>query len=403
MAHSLLIFANNSNLREASRAHCQEMLIRLNQLNLSLESLPKQAQQDLARIILGTEPEMSTTDIAECINALQPSLLTCKKWLILCMIYYLRGKYIVANSFREKSLALAAEAVVTASISPPVSWKNSLAAAIEKNLIKEHRDLSTFLQRFNASPAESESWHDFFGLIEGIRSPHTLVQPIDDESYSAYLDDKSVALVVPSKPSHREAICIDNNDIVIRFNHSHHQKGTDPVFKGMRTNASNFNGTHAESFFKEGTSTIPAELDWVSFKSSQHADHARSLNPTKHCRTLKNFNRFTFFGTFNALPIAILDLLSCNNRIKITVFHADLFLTVDKYENYYPSTHAWADTSIIDSYRNTIAHHDPVLQYRFLSKLWQQGRISGDSVFQGIMNQGLLHYLGNMEDIYGVL
>jgi hypothetical protein len=281
---------------------------------------------------------------------------------------------------------------------PPISWSNSIGAALEGGECSCHEALGLILQKANLKGHEAAKWHLLLSVLNGEQVSESELAAFDKTGYSEFVKSKNIVIVGPAPTEAQDAGEIDSSDVVIRLNHSFSGKGTDSVHKGLRTNVSCFNGEQATAFIEQQKSILPTEIDWACFKGDKWTLHIEARNTTKKCRSLVRFDGMRFHGTYNMVPLVSLDLaaLSCS---AVKIFHTDLMLTISRVKGYYPESFSRDDKMRFVFLRGSISH-DPVLQYRTLHRLWQNKKIQGDQRFEEVMKMGLDGYLRELELVY---
>ena len=328
-------------------------------------------------------------------------LLPCRQWLNLHELCCFRGKYTLAQIFREKARQLAIKPVFGKEFEPPISWENTIGAAIEGGECHRSEQLAQLLERAGITGDVANKWQLYLAVLNGQGISHQWVKQFDASDFAGYLTGKTIAIVGPAPTEALDAEDIDRHDLVVRLNHSYEGKGTDPKHKGLRTDITCFNGEQALNFMVEREGLLPSEVTWACFKSPDLISHAKDKNNGKNARSLITFYQQQFHGDFNMMPIVALDLWLFNAR-SIKVYHTDLMLTAGRQKGYYPSSFNRSDdiASMRQVFRRGSIVHDPIQQYRTLNRLWFNKRITGDPRFIDVMQMGLDGYLCELERVY---
>ena len=100
------------------------------------------------------------------------------------------------------------------------------------------------------------------------------------------------------------------------------------------------------------------------------------------------------------IPIVMLDFALFNPKA-IKIYHSDLMLTVFRQKGYYPESFDY-ERRMLELFLAGSMTHDPIQQYRILSKLYSNRRILGDSRFCEVMEMGLENYLLELEKVYAL-
>lgn len=326
-------------------------------------------------------------------------ILPCRQWLNLHEMCCFRGRYTLAQIFREKARQLAIEPLERKDVKPPISWENTIGAAIEGGECHRSGHLAQLLQRGRITGDVASKWQLYLAALKGQDISRESVKRFDNSDFSDYLIGKSIAIVGPARTNAQDAEEIDSHDLVVRLNHSYEGKGTDLKYKGLRTDITCFNGEQGENFMRERDGLLPSEVTWGCFKEPSSISDVKEKN--KNARAHIIFYRPQFHGSYNMIPIVVLDLaIFAADSLKI--YHTDLMLTVGRQKGYYPAKFNRSDdiVSMQQTFRTSSIVHDPIQQYRTLNRLWSNGKITGDARFVEVMKIGLDAYLFELERVY---
>jgi hypothetical protein len=382
---------------------------RLTWFGISFGQLPDEQKRDL--YVVFADLPMQTgryEELKQQMEQIPADSLTCRQWLILHEMCCFCRKYTLAQIFREKARMLAIEPMKGDEVKPPISWENTIGAAIEGEECHSREELDHLLARAVITGDVANKWHLYMAVLAGQKIPSEWVKSFDGSDFANYLAGKSIAIVGPAPTEALDAEEIDSHDIVVRLNHSFEGKGTDPEHKGLRTDISCFNGEQAESFMNERNGIMPREISWGCFKSPiwrltcDVLRYVKEANTDKQARAHITFHHPQFHGSFNMIPIVALDL-SLFNAKSIKIYHTDLMLTVARQKGYYPESFNIPPEDIERmkrNFRSISVQHDPIQQYRILHKLWRTKKITGDARFVEVMGVGLDAYLCELERMY---
>jgi hypothetical protein len=285
---------------------------------------------------------------------------------------------------------------------PPISWENTIGAAIEGGECRRLEDLDQLLSRAGITGDDSRIWRLYLAVLNGQDIPREWVQHFDRSDFADYLAGKTIAIVGPAPTEALDAEEIDRHDLVVRLNHSYEGKGTDPKHKGLRTDIACFNGEQGYNFLHEHNGLLPKDVTWGVFKSSAAASHVQEKNADKHARSFTRLCRQScFHGSLNMIPIVALDL-ALFSASSLKVYHADLMLSVARQKGYYPESFNRPNdlVGMQHVFRRSSIVHDPIQQYRILNSLWRNKKITGDARFVEVMKMGLSNYLVALELVY---
>lgn len=328
--------------------------------------------------------------------------LACRQWLYLHEICCFRGKYTLAQIFREKARMLAIAPMNGDEIKPPISWGNTIRAAIEGGECHNQTELDQLLARAKITGDVANKLRLYIAILAGQKIPLEWVEGFDDSGFADYLDGKSIAIVGPTPTGALDGEEIDSHDIVVRLTYSFEGKGTDPHHKGLRTNITCFSGVHARNFMNEHNAILPRDISWACFKTRGMARHVREANSDKQVRDHITFFQPVFHGLFNLMPTVALDLALFNTK-SIKIYHTDLMLTIARQKGYNPKSFNMPSEDIEGmkkNFRRSSILHDPILQYRTFHKLWSTKKITGDTRFVEVMEMGLDAFLSELERVY---
>lgn len=329
-------------------------------------------------------------------------LLPCRQWLNLHEMCCFRGKYTLAQIFREKARMLAIKPLDGTEFEPSISWENTIGAAIEGGECHRSEQLAQLLQRAGITGDVASKWQLYLAVLNGQDISREWVKQFDASDFSSYLAGKSIAIVGPAPTEVLDAEDIDGHDLVVRLNHSYEGKGIDAKHKGLRTDITCFNGEQADNFMAEREGLLPSEVTWGCFKSPGVVSSVREKNNEKYARAHITFHQPKFHGDYNMIPVVALDFaLFTAETLKI--YHTDLMLTVVRQNGYFPASFNRSNdiASMQQTFRSVISIvHDPIQQYRTLNSLWRNEKIVGDARFVEVMEMGLDAYLCELERVY---
>lgn len=372
---------------------------KLMKLGVNFDNLPNSLKNDLLLLFGNTSfTETQYNDLKIKLNNISYNSLSCRQWLNLCEMSCFNGKFTLAKIFRDKALDLAVSPFKYKNIAPPINWLNSISAAIEKGIFKEHSELDAALKKHRINKKLTYEFNKYFSLINDKIVESKWHNDPKYNDYSAYLNNKTIALVGPAAIKDKYALEIDSNNIVCRLNYSYSGKGTDSISKGLKTDITIFNGQNANSFLKNFNGILADELSWSCFKGNRMAKLIQKKNNHKRVRALTTmFDDIIFHGSLNLIPIAAMDFAQFNPS-KIKIYHTDLMLTVLRQKGYDSNSYNLNDKKL--EFKKSSVTHDPIVQFFILNRLWENHKITGDNKFNNIMKKGLDSYLQQLEFIY---
>jgi len=374
---------------------------RLRWLGINIGGLKPSIRRDIFSVLSGQYLVQELRSLEDRLENIAPSDLPCEQWLVLHNLFCFRGLYVIAQTCREHARKIAILPFFQHDARPPISWINSIAAALEGGECNDHSMLDSILEKAKIMGPKAAKWHLLLSVLNGERVLESKLAKLDNSGFSEFIKSKNVALVGPVPTQVDDALNIDSNDVVIRLNHSFSGKGTDSIHKGLRTDVSYFNGGQTKAITKLSNGILPPEISWGCFKFKDQALEIQQLNVDKKCRAFGEFNGMTFYGSYNMVPLAALDLtmFDCHS---VKIFHVDMMLTASRYQGYYPrnSISYRKDGDTKQRFLRGSIVHCPVLQYRTLHRLWENKKIYGDKSFQKVMAMGLNEYLKELEQVY---
>jgi hypothetical protein len=234
----------------------------------------------------------------------------------------------------------------------------------------------------------------------------------DDIIFGKQIKGKKIAVVGPAKTEAFDAANIDSYDLVVRCNYKEKGVGVDPEVKGLRCDLTYLNFEQARAFRLQKKVNWPDNISWVICKSKNSAkkvhekicnsldalNYPVSLRP--QARSIENLRNALFMNTFNAFSNITMDLLRFQPD-EIKIFHADMMLTVDRNDGYYPAEWGRDNKKKKVFLEFSSRSHDPVIQYWLLHTLFKTGKIKGDKRFEEVMMLGEREYMIQLQSIYG--
>ena len=376
---------------------------RLSWHGINFRKLPAHHKQDLYALFADKPLQPDLYDeLKQQMLQVPRELLPCRQWLNLHEMCCFRGRYTLAQIFREKARQLAIKPLDGKEFEPPISWENTIGAVIEGGECHRPEQLAQLLKRAGITGDVASKWQLYLAVLNGQDISREWVKQFDASDFSGYLSGKSIAIVGPAPTEALDAEEIDSHDLVVRLNHSYEGKGTDPKHKGMRTDVTCFNGQSTKNFMVEREGLLPSEVSWGCFKSPHLISNIKDKNKDKNARAHITFYQPQFHGGYNMVPIVAIDFALFTAK-SLKVYHTDLMLTITRQKGYYPeSSNRPSDevTSMQKIFRRGSITHDPIQQYRTLNSLWRNEKITGDARFVEVMKMGLDAYLVELERVY---
>ena len=234
---------------------------RLSWLGISFRQLTAHHKQDLYALFADQPLQSDRYDeLKQQMLEVPVELLPCRQWLSLHEMCCFRVRYTLAQIFREKARQLAIRPLAGKDVKPPISWENTIGAAIEGGECNRSEHLAQLLKRAGITGEVASKWQLYLAVLNGQDISREWVKRFDKSDFGDYLVGKSIAIVGPAPTEALDAEEIDNHDLVVRLNHSYEGKGTDLRHKGLRTDITCFNGKAAENFMSETGGLLPSEV-----------------------------------------------------------------------------------------------------------------------------------------------
>ena len=228
-------------------------------------------------------------------------------------------------------------------------------------------------------------------LLNKINNNHVVSEDVAiDKDYLSLIKGKRIAIVGPSQSSIRSGKEIDGFDLVIRFNYKGGSLSLSSKYIGSRTDISYLNGANTWDLENRQKDVPIRGLRAVVFKVPTNTN----LSGYECARQmLLPLERCMLDNSPYALPNVISDLL-IYQPLEIKIFNIDMFLTGERDSSYgVMSKEYWKE-----SYPK--AGHDPYSQYAYIQHLYNLGLINGDSVFNDIMDVGIIKYMRSLQSNY---
>ncbi len=286
---------------------------------------------------------------------------------------------------------------------------------VKPNSYHHLKALGTLLEMRNWSLLKIEidkigAWHSedkyLFEFLYAIASDPAKLEELRAASIKSGLDrnffnfnsNRTIAYVGPAKTENQDGLEIEKFDVVVRANHKYRKDAINFLVKGSRCEISYYNGLQSRHLASV-SEALPAEIRFANAVETNF-QYLKKLpkQPLLQLRTPRNHRSLLMQGSFHSMPNAILDLLKCYPK-KIKIFHADLMLTVSRFEGY--KAHAEKEAEHARIFIDTMKNHDPVAQFSFLEIAYKSGLLEGDSMFQRVMELGEEKYMQALQAVYG--
>ena len=215
----------------------------------------------------------------------------------------------------------------------------------------------------------------------------------------------SIAFVGPAVSPSDNSGDIDSHDVVVRCGYS----GLDsiPNRTGMRTDVAFYAGHKIRGLFSTGKLDALRDLRLVIVKHRSDYELLRRSGFDEECVQTSIGGGLLFYATApNAGIEAILNCLYLGAK-QVKVYNTDLFLS-DSYPSGYITNKSILPNAIstysvpkMDMCVSFGSGHHPAAQFRFYKRMYEMGKVSGDPVFDEIMNMELVDYLRRLDLLYG--
>ena len=341
------------------------------------------------------EEEKNKKILINQINNLPSNSTEFHSWLRLRDLFYLKSKIILGGICRKKAV----ESTLKSKVGFFLSKKDKARSRLDKTLnVKNIQDyLNNNKLEYNFDKRVYRKFMNSVHQIKYENSSYTLKK--NEKKYFEILENKNVAIVGPSYTEKSDGAEIDSFDLVLRLNHISQNEELDIHKKGSRTDITYINGLIFSDVFEKKIK-ISNQIKYIIIKSNNlnKIRKFQSSNPDLIIKQIDNYNFFSYYSSFNLLPLVLLDLLETNlNKIKI--FHSDLFLKKrdPRYlTDYFPNNMSEKNKKQLSSFLN----HDPLCQHEYLKKLYENEKVFGDKIFDKIMKLNTHDYLEKLENNY---
>lgn len=314
---------------------------------------------------------------------LSPNLLLRQEWIVLYEILCVAGLYESAYYVRKNS-TLADQKFSNRQSSPIQGLPKQIEADVKLN-----KSLFKRLVEVNFESDVRAGAHDQY--------PNSHVSTTTQDSDAKGL--QPAALVGPTVPNAANANKIDNFGCVARINYTHTGKGCDGKYKGFKTTHAYFNGEQTRTLVKADVK--PCDISHAIFKCRTFKK-TRIRWPSVRIREMADFDLLAFHGTYNMVPLAILDLLSSGYG-PVSVFNVDLMLSVDRETGYYPDDFKRTERETLKRlFREGSAIHDPVTQFVLLKRLMIEKWLVPDDELKKVLNLNAAEYMCELQKGYRV-
>ncbi len=319
---------------------------------------------------------------------------TFNTWLGLRDIFYLRSKFVLGGICRKKSIKSAQKSKIGFFLSSKDKDRSRLDDALNMKDVKDYFNESSLNYNF-----DKKLFKKYMSSLHKIEYDNLNNNLKDNEKkFFNFLENKNVAIVGNALSENDDGLEIDSFDLVLRLNHINLNDKFDIRKKGSKTDITYVNGKIVDSLF-DRNSAIANQVKAVVFKFNNldKVKKFQELNPNLIIKATNNYNFFSFYSSFNLLPITLFDLLETNVK-KIKIFHLDLHLSKKKL--YYPYLITPTENEKKKLGLQSFVKHDPMSQHEFLKKLYAHPKITGDEKFDKIMKLNTYEYLEKLEDCY---
>jgi hypothetical protein len=318
--------------------------------------------------------------------------ITGEAWLLLYEIFCFNGIYYNGLPFRDKAKTYYSN----------IKDHASIGVVLEDGLVtvKQNQIFQSLIKGKDSNTRDKIN--AYLAISSGELKYSVSNIPNFDPFFFKLINNKSIAIVGPSASNKNDANEIDSFDVVVRLNYTEQGKGCDRLHKGEKVDISYFNGEQVKSLGFNNGIFILDELKYSCFKGSRAFSNFIKIGSKASHREMTNFNNLLFHGTYNLIPLAVMDLL-LYSPFKIKIFHSDLMLTKERHQGYYSYDLLDRSQSEVNSkFRLSTITHDPIAQYKLLKTLYDQNKIYGDGVFNGVMSMGEVSYSKELQEKYNL-
>jgi len=333
-------------------------------------------------------------------NSLEANLLPYQAWFVFADIFIFARLYKKYHLAREKALESTLKLDEILTINQKRHKLNALSefydeenyTLLRNNILEEHKE--DIKKNFQLLGLSELFFNKRDSAIEFLKSFYNE----DDKLFSAYIKNKTIAIVGPVDSKLNLGKEIDQHDVVIRFNYN----GLDDSLHdaiGKKTTVSYYiiEILIKDKFDKNKIEKIN-ELDWAIFDTQHRKDSICFLGVEVSLRQRAliahpHLNSY-FKGTANAIQRVLFDLLRFATG-KITIYNTNLFLENNYHKNYKSRGTLGAEHLIFN-------WHDPLSNFIFLQRLKNFNIIDTDEVLSNILRMSSQEYINALEERYGI-
>ena len=209
----------------------------------------------------------------------------------------------------------------------------------------------------------------------------------EDCDFKKEIKDKKIAIIGPSSNEIVEKE-INKYDLIVMLNLS-----TDNI-NTIKADIVYYNGEKMDMILGNNGSEIPNFVKWVVVKNKLHVPLVKN---SFSVRSLHMFKYLTY-GTFNAVPNVLFDLLLFNPR-EIKVFNVTLLLP-NEYGSAYNHAYSISNDKINKKIEKSFPVHDPLLQFKWMKILYKNHLITCDEKLSDILGYSDLEYMMKLRSAY---
>ena len=321
---------------------------------------------------------------------------SCSDWLILYQLLLTTTMFKSALSIRDKAKIEALKNIDLLYKLTTRQLKESLSFALECDLIDKALQVTNDLKIRNIYYKKYEPF-DLNNVIEFIENRYSFyhigksLNTNVDNNFRKIIKNKKIALVGPAVSEANNQDEINEYDLIVSLNFSVNKHE-----KEMLPDIIYYNGEKIEMILKNELDTIPADIKFAVVKNKNHVPILDNMGI--NVKPLHMF-KYLSYGTFNAIPNAVFDLLLYEPQ-ELKIFNVSLLLPDDKGNAYNIKYSTSNKKSGNQKIINSFPVHDPILQFKWLKLLYRHKKFYCDNVLAEILNYSEEEYISKLRNAY---
>ena len=386
---------NGSHSVDAFQKYMKEKFLSGKSMSLEKSKIAYELFDDITLLILAGNNTQER--IVDNLNNLDVQLFSIQEWKAMYYIINLNGYYLLADKFREAALNCAINNYEFADKENQKGLYFAFMAYIDQHRFDDaQKIIDSFNKRF-VKLFPTDRMQFFLDTIKGRRSEKTISSKYfdeDAEKFKDIIENKTIAVVGPAPTGEQLGEEIDSYDIVIRLNYRGKSKMPNADEFGSRIEGSYYNNENMRNLENYDNIDFLRDLNFLGIKSITPR-FAEELKKDKLTRNLFSFKDFVFFGSYNMIPIALLDLIPFNPK-SIKLFKTNFFASHQTH------AHGYRLESNLEHpiryYWRSHTRHNLISSLNLVRGLEVNNVINVDAACMQVLNYDNDQYLGIIEN-----